>query len=601
MSKTINNKVRIDPYIISKYSWLLLQEGTLPTWVNKSVELQKVLNPSNQVIINSIRDFPKPTNLTKVWVTFNHTTNTITLASWSVVNWQFIDFEVVGTMPTWLTGAFPNWWEIWQNPQYVVLNASGLNFQVSYDWVNAIDFSDNWVWSNNVVLAWQWNVANNTQYIINATIQHQYECFIPDFYSVSFTWISFLSYYVYTWTWKMFKSNSVWVLYLRWWIIFVCPYGTVFDITWTNPAFFVLSSQCIYNWIGTVWQVVWANFFFFDNIFTDFWQGLLLHNQWLAKIVIDKLHFENWRNETTTMLTITGQQYNIQMASMHCFPKPNETILNINYSDLTTEWTFFWNTFSKHYGGTIFAPWSKDQKEIKLKFNWNSFVANSTVWLEAELTTTTTTITVPLVKANVICSVTWWAADNIERLTLNTSWSFIYNWLENALIHFDRDLKLDPATWSNIVLWIKEWIINESARTITFTNWTDVINEVWTPRINWDTITFRWTAGTVPTWLRNDVVYFVINKTTNTFQISHTLWWSAVLFTTDWTWTNKYQKVINHGSAPTLAITSWNPWTISSKWSFYINPWDESFATISNEDNTTNIRVYTWWFLRVFD
>jgi hypothetical protein len=72
--------------------------------------------------------------------------------------------------------------------------------------------------------------------------------------------------------------------------------------------------------------------------------------------------------------------------------------------------------------------------------------------------------------------------------------------------------------------------------TVTATNATDVFNATAHVLVNTDRVAFT-TTGTLPTGITAGVAYYVVNKATNTFQVSLTSGGAAVTFTTDGTGT----------------------------------------------------------------
>jgi hypothetical protein len=67
------------------------------------------------------------------------------------------------------------------------------------------------------------------------------------------------------------------------------------------------------------------------------------------------------------------------------------------------------------------------------------------------------------------------------------------------------------------------------------------VNEVGTPRVNGDTIRFSNSGGALPTGLYADVLYFVVNKAANTFQLAYVAGGGVINFTSDGTGTNTYR------------------------------------------------------------
>ena len=101
--------------------------------------------------------------------------------------------------------------------------------------------------------------------------------------------------------------------------------------------------------------------------------------------------------------------------------------------------------------------------------------------------------------------------------------------------------------------------LTSTENTVTFTNSTNIVNETSTARVNGDFLSFRDTAGTLPTGIRPDIVFVVINQTTNTFQLSYTTGGGAVTFSDDGTPVNTYRVATLHGAIPSPDVQATDP------------------------------------------
>ena len=70
-----------------------------------------------------------------------------------------------------------------------------------------------------------------------------------------------------------------------------------------------------------------------------------------------------------------------------------------------------------------------------------------------------------------------------------------------------------------------------ASATVTFTNGTDVVNWTSTPAVDGDMVSFK--NGAMPTGLTPNTVYYVRDKTTNSFKLAATVGGAAIDFTTD--------------------------------------------------------------------
>jgi len=84
---------------------------------------------------------------------------------------------------------------------------------------------------------------------------------------------------------------------------------------------------------------------------------------------------------------------------------------------------------------------------------------------------------------------------------------------------------------------------SRSKQTVTATNATNVLNATAHGLSNGDRVMLTTTATDLPAGLTSEPVYYVVNKTTNTFQVSATSGGSAVAFTDDGTGTHSVRVV----------------------------------------------------------
>jgi hypothetical protein len=241
----------------------------------------------------------------------------------------------------------------------------------------------------------------------------------------------------------------------------------------------------------------------------------------------------------------------------------------------------------------ILEPGSWDSTTLGNKFSGNINIPDSTARIEAEVSEGITATDIPLQDALVIINTpTTWSltSEYSERLTVATDGTTTYDDTEDAALDATVIAAVQAAVASSDCN-IRFVSVKVEQRTVTFTNATNLVNETATPRVNGDLVSFKNTAGTLPTGLREDIVFYVINKTTNSFQLSYTLGGSAVAFTTDGTGTNSYQLSLIYGSKVSETVSNTAVTSISGEAQMPILYNEQIFLVIQNKSNANDLTV----------
>jgi hypothetical protein len=206
--------------------------------------------------------------------------------------------------------------------------------------------------------------------------------------------------------------------------------------------------------------------------------------------------------------------------------------------------------------GTFFASGSLDQTSEFIKVTNVGNVAESAVSIQVDLGANTLSTSNPLASTWVLINSDQWVDSEAERMTEDGSGVTTYNGLDSIVLPMNFSCTLEPASGTNKALALRIAKICTGAITVTFTNGTNTVNETATALSNGDTISFYDTAGTLPAELREDVIYYVVNKSTDSFQVSYTSGGAAVAFTDDGTPTNSYKVAVLNGIKATGNIDS---------------------------------------------
>jgi len=289
-------------------------------------------------------------------------------------------------------------------------------------------------------------------------------------------------------------------------------------------------------------------------------QPLELNN--ITSVTIGVTTFEDGRNEVGGgMYRITGSSTDvIEILKLRSKLESNESMLYIAPSVADNLEGIGTIHVGKMRGdGSFLASGSADEEHPRLQFSGNDPIADSTVVLEARSEGNTTTfVNIPAVNAKILVTTGInFIADKVSRTELNINGTGKYIGTENVTLKLSSNVNMDPQTAAKN-LRAQFFGTKPTQRIVTFNNITDVINETATPRVNGDIITFKNSAGTLSTGLRKDVVYYVVNKQTDTFQVSYTLGGAAINFTDNGTGTNSYQLGELCGAIGRANITAGN-------------------------------------------
>jgi len=238
----------------------------------------------------------------------------------------------------------------------------------------------------------------------------------------------------------------------------------------------------------------------------------------------------------------------------------------------------------------FFGAGSIIETDIRMILAANKGNQDSVVSAGAFLVSNALVTDIPAVNSFVIINGTTWTGDAESRILVNSDGVSDYLDLRKTSLTLDGDASMEP-TLATKDLTTRFAQIDPERFTVTFTNATNLINEAGTALSNNDTIMFKDTVGTLPTGLRADVMYFVINKLTNSFQVSYTLGGAAVAFTTDGTPVNSYGLTSFHGSSPQNVIAANAARSLTPQALKCACPGSKIFLMVSNKTDDVNILV----------
>jgi hypothetical protein len=342
----------------------------------------------------------------------------------------------------------------------------------------------------------------------------------------------------------------------------VSPAGKAFDFDSDTPNSTVLMNGVVVVSAANLGDIDDVTLGMFQCQFFTFTNGFVFSD--LLSLSINSIEMNT--ASATTYLDFQGStQGNMQITAF-------SPTLNTS-----SQYAFDFNT-GITYGGTtvsncpvkisgsatkdnIFASGSNDNSTVGFKFTGNTNIADSTVSGEFLSTGNSSDTLIPVLGAWAITDVvTSYTNDEVERLNLIAADSLVeYLGLEDAVLLGDANINFEPDSGTSKKLAARFFTLENEEFSVTFTNGTNIVNEVGHGLSNGDIICFRDTAGTLPAELREDILYYIVNAGVDDFQVSYTSGGAAVAFTDDGTPPNEYKIINLHGSVPSNVITNGSP------------------------------------------
>ena len=241
--------------------------------------------------------------------------------------------------------------------------------------------------------------------------------------------------------------------------------------------------------------------------------------------------------------------------------------------------------------GTIFNSGSLDQTHLTFKFIACVNIADSTVKIQNRLDNNILVTDIPAQNAWVIVNGgTDFVSSLEERMTGITDGGATYTGLEDITALNTGIINFEPSTAAKHLA-AAFMCIESTLFEATFTNATNIINRIGHTLSNGSTISFKNTAGTLPAELREDIYYFVVNVSADTFQVSYTLGGSAISFTDDGTPTNSFSLAINGGGIGRADIFALNSQDVNPSSLLNMKTGCQTYIIVSNETDAVDIKA----------
>jgi len=360
-------------------------------------------------------------------------------------------------------------------------------------------------------------------------------------------------------------------------------YGTEFIVTNLYPG--VLTT---FDSLGTIKDVALT----FNNSTINYVGG---------GITFDNCRFVGWQKVVHT----TWQNNANTIALRFISTNPSiKTLLNIeaNYhQDLGTNERFIsmeGNVFGSVYNNFVTPPErfytdiSKKQDNIDLRVFNNYAIKDSTATIQIYLENNTAITYNPAKNAWVFIAYNVsYTYETDERFELLSDGGAKYLGLEGISPVLAANVLMKP-TLAEKILSSSFCVLKCNTYEVTFDNTTNIVIQSAHGLNNGDIITFKISEGTLPAELRKDLAYYVVNATTNNFQVSYILGGAAITFTDNGTPVNSYCLLIITGGTDASFISSQRAISVSPKAIAQVETNDVIYLLVRNESGAqANIEV----------
>lgn len=359
--------------------------------------------------------------------------------------------------------------------------------------------------------------------------------------------------------------------------------GTLFDIDSTAGGIVIFEFVSVIG-AASLGMIKHVRFLLSYALFLDFGDGFTLED--LDQTSIHVAEFTAGRNNSINCFTFQGTtQGNIEIGS---------SLFNIQ----SNEYAFKFNTGTtfdgiKVRGGYVaisdnaFAASSYTNESVGVKFANVTNVSDSksvgNIYFYGNVAETDIPATLVPIKINGT-----YLEGNLERFS-NGNGQLTYLDNEDVDIKVSATSSMEPASGITIQLASYTGITKSGLETVTYTNATNTVNKVGHTLSDGDSIRLS-TDGTLPTGLRDDLFYYVINSAADTFQLSLTSGGAAETFTDDGTGTQYYSLGwILEESASVITADSGNPSSAHTIALVHIEQGDKIEIFAENRQTTANI------------
>lgn len=207
--------------------------------------------------------------------------------------------------------------------------------------------------------------------------------------------------------------------------------GTLFNITGSDkPNSVIRIDMSIITGFSSLGTITDLDILVLNqNYITDMGGGITIDDTNTIAFVVNG--FVDWKNQSTTMINITGTIDIVNIIGNTLKPQSNESMFNFDSAATFESCIVSSNTLNLNAGGAIFAAGSKDKSDINFKYSGNTTLEDSIAQAEAYITIEAATSLVQDIPSKIAGTL----ADGAERFQADTTGRLTYTGLEEIFIN----------------------------------------------------------------------------------------------------------------------------------------------------------------------
>lgn len=358
----------------------------------------------------------------------------------------------------------------------------------------------------------------------------------------------------------------------------------------------MIINNCIiknFNYLGTQ---LCGLFYLFNSYFHDNDLGFIFNCT--DNFIINSCKFI-FTNSGGTHLKFIDSSDSIMISSCEFVIKDTESALNFDNTFTSDNVNInSCNFLIQTENSKVFYTGSYTQKDLNFRFTGNIHVPDSTITGLLKLEENANITSIPDDNAYVrVNGGIGFYITNYERLTSSTTGIVTYTGIEDAILNVDVNSFLRPniGALKTIYLLVAH-IVGSVNYEVTFDNITNTVIRSNHEFKNNEIISFLNSPGNLPTGLNKGYLYYIINSTTNTFQLSYTSGGGIITFTTDGLGSN-YLNLVNESYSPSATGDSVKLQNIIINTIFELKT-NDNIVVYTTSDDSTPILVYNL-FVRI--
>ena len=238
-------------------------------------------------------------------------------------------------------------------------------------------------------------------------------------------------------------------------------------------------------------------------------------------------------------------------------------------------------------GGKNYTFNSYNFSDNKITFNGNSRAENSQVTAEVKFFANGLTTSTPATAVPTFINVSTWTNQTMERMSSDANGITKYTGLENITLKVFGSAILDVPLGNTKILNLFLGGINAyDSTSCTFQNANDSVLADNHGFSNGDLISFYDSEGTLPSELRTDCFYYIVQSTTNSFKLSYTSGGGVVSFTDDGSGLNDFSEAFINGVQGRVTVNTGDPQQATTFGLFPVKTGVKGGLMISRDDDT---------------